>query len=110
MREFYNVDQFKEYISSLNTKDGDKPFDCPHLKILPEGITYKGDNRQESAQKGDLICAAIVERNGVRSNVLCNLQGGRGITVKEGGELETFCGWNGSRFTLRIVNFEKGED
>ncbi|MBI4983190.1 hypothetical protein HZC32_00915 [Candidatus Woesearchaeota archaeon] len=109
MKKFEELTELRGYIEKLNIR---KPFPCPYLRVLPEELGYEyweknyGELSSEKSCKvypeGELICLPQI-----LENHRCVIRTGE-IKINELGELEVkaYCGWNGSKFKLRLDDFE----
>ncbi|MEK6918211.1 MAG: hypothetical protein AABW51_04660 [Nanoarchaeota archaeon] len=105
MKEVNDYSKFREYLRSL---DGDKPFNCPLLAVLPEDVFYTGEGIYEF-KKGELICIGKPGTLGpVSRTLLCSIQDGATVSLNSQNKLEVKarCSWNGSIFTLNVAGFE----
>ena len=103
VKEFGDYIKFREYLRGLK---GAKPFNCPNFAVLPEDVcSYEGDVERRY-EKGALICSETPGIIGpVRRNHRCHLNEAE-IILNKSGYLETKCGWNSSKFKLKITDFE----
>jgi len=112
MKEFdikYDSDGFRKYIIDVA---GERPFDCPHLRVLTEQVKTKrfnptaGEsqyNYLNTYEPGMMICLPRLSCN-PGSGIECSVRGK--VRLDEAGELELTCGWNGSRMRFELKGFE----
>src|SRR3989344_487081 len=93
MKEFGGDKSWRElqnYLKGL-AKNGDKPFDCPLLAVLPEPMRY--DYGPIEYPKGTLLCWQKVGSEGIVKTICCDVAR-TNIILNRDNQMKVSCGWN----------------
>ena len=117
MKSFENNDawrKFQKYLRRLAKNGKKKPFNCPHLAVLPEEVSYHSsiniipnrgfENLKEEYVKDSLLCCEKPGKEGMISTIRCTTLD-RQIALNAIGTLVIPCTWNGSEFLFTLASF-----
>jgi len=101
IKEFNNYNEFTEYLNKLKELKGKKPFNCPYAVVLPEEAIYMGEIKYP---KDSIACSERLDHK-------CQLHHQmHDEIINKKGELEARCGFNLSKFKLKIKSFKSSKD